>query len=280
MKPKIHGKVREVYDIGDDRLIIVTTDRISAFDVVLPAAVKNKGIVLNKISLFWFDYTKSIIENHILSDNISDMPEFFKNEYYNERTILVKKLKIIPYEFVVRGYMFGNLWNAYQEGKNLFKEKTIRRYELAEKLEKPLLTPAIKNQTGHDEYVDMDYVSLDLGKSTTDKIENICLMLYEKCFNYAFQKGIIIADTKFELGIDKNGNLVLADEIFTPDSSRFWNLSEYKTGISPRSYDKQYLRDWLLNNKVNNVMQFDKIPNDVIEKTEKIYQECMAKIIS
>jgi phosphoribosylaminoimidazole-succinocarboxamide synthase len=279
MEPKIHGKVREVYDIEDDRLIIVTTDRISAFDVILPLTIKNKGIVLNKISLFWFNYTKSIVENHVLSDNISDMPEFFQKKYYNERTIIVKELKIIPYEFVIRGYMFGNLWNAYQEGKNLFKEKTIRRYELAEKLEKPLLTPAIKNQTGHDEYVDMDSVSLDLGKSTVDRIEKICLTLYEKCFNYAFQKGIIIADTKFEFGIDKNGNLVLADEIFTPDSSRFWSLSEYKTGISPRSYDKQYLRDWLLNNKVNNVMQFDKIPNDIIEKTEEIYQECMAKII-
>jgi phosphoribosylaminoimidazole-succinocarboxamide synthase len=280
MEPKIHGKVREVYDIGDDRLIIVTTDRISAFDVVLPVAVKNKGIVLNKISLFWFNYTKSIVENHVLSDNISDMPEFFQKEYYHERTILVKKLKIIPYEFVVRGYMFGNLWNAYQEGKNLFNEKTMGHYELAEKLEKPLLTPAIKNQTGHDEYVNMDSVSLDLGKSITDRIEKICLMLYEKCFNYAFQKGIIIADTKFEFGIDKNGNMVLADEIFTPDSSRFWSLSEYKTGISPKSYDKQYLRDWLLNNKVNNVMQFDKIPKEIIEKTEEIYQECMAKIIS
>jgi phosphoribosylaminoimidazole-succinocarboxamide synthase len=280
MKPFIHGKVRDVYDIGDDRLIIVTTDRISAFDVVLPVDIRNKGIVLNKISLFWFNYTKSIIENHFLSDNLQDMPDFFQKEYYYERTILVKKLKIIPYEFVVRGYMFGNLWNAYQDGKNPYKDKINKNYKLAEKLEEPILTPAIKNQTGHDEYVDMDYVLSALGKPITDKIENICLALYEKCFNYAFQKGIIIADTKFEFGLDNNGNLVLADEIFTPDSSRFWNLSEYKTGISPGSYDKQYLRDWLLNNKVNNIMQFDKIPGDVIEKTENIYQECMAKIIN
>jgi phosphoribosylaminoimidazole-succinocarboxamide synthase len=279
MRPSARGKVREIYDLDDGNLVIVTTDRISAFDVVIPALVKDKGKILNKLSLFWFDYTNAIVKNHIISDDVTVMPKFFQADYFRDRTVLVKKLKMLPYEFVMRGYIFGHLWEAYRGGEKLSGLNLKPGYELAEKLENPVLTPAIKKQDGHDEYVDMSQAVDDLGRALAGQIEEICFKLYEKCRGFAYAKGIIIADSKFEFGLDENGNLVLADEIFTPDSSRFWNLAEYKTGASPKSYDKQLLRDWLLGNKVNGEMRFNDIPPDILEKTSTIYRDCMDKII-
>jgi phosphoribosylaminoimidazole-succinocarboxamide synthase len=279
MKKLISGKVREVYEISDDRLVIVTTDRISAFDVILSKPVAGKGKVLNALSLFWFGYTKDIVQNHIISGDTADMPEFFRAEEFEGRTALVKKVKILPFEFIVRGYMFGNMWNAYSKGEEFCGQKIEGEYKLAEKLAVPLLTPSTKAEAGaHDQYVSFKDVADSVGAELAYKIKEICLKLYGACYKYAYEKGIIIADTKFEVGLDADGGLVLADEIFTPDSSRFWSLSDYKTGESPKSYDKQFIRDWLTNNKIDGRMRFDDVPDDILIKTSEIYAECLKKL--
>lgn len=279
VKKIISGKVREVFEMDENRLVIVTTDRISAFDVILSKPVKNKGIVLNKVSLFWFDRTKNIIKNHIISDKLADMPEFFQGSEFENRTVMVEKLKMLPFEFIVRGYIFGNMWNAYQENKDFCGIKIEGDYKKAQRLDMPILTPSTKASEGHDIYVPFDVVENALGKETAEKVKNTCLKLYEVCFDHAYNNGIIIADTKFEFGFDKDGNIVLADEIFTPDSSRFWSLADYEVGTSPKSYDKQFLRDWLTDNKVNGEMQFENVPDDIIDKTAAIYRECLEKIV-
>jgi phosphoribosylaminoimidazole-succinocarboxamide synthase len=278
MKKIISGKVRDVYEIDGNRLVIVTTDRISAFDVVLSKPVKNKGKVLNALSLFWFDYTRDIVRNHVISDKRSDMPEFFQKPEFEGRTVLVEKLKMLPFEFVIRGYIFGNMWNAYQDGREFCGLKIEGNYRQAQKLESPILTPSTKANEGHDVYVSFDYTANALGIETVEKISAVCLKLYDACFKRAYENGIIIADTKFEFGLDKDNNLVLADEIFTPDSSRFWSLSDYEVGVSPKSYDKQFIRDWLTGNKINGEIQYDNVPDDTIKKTSEIYQECFKKI--
>ena len=278
MKKLISGKVRDVYEVSDDKLAIVTTDRISAFDVILPNLVTGKGKVLNAVSLFWFDFTKDIVPNHIISNSLSDMPEFFQKKEFEGRTILVKKLRILPFEFIVRGYMFGNIWEAYSENREFCGEKIKGDYKMAKKLDTPLFTPSTKAHEGHDEYIPFSTVAEALGFELADRVRQLCLRLYDACYRHAYGKGIIIADTKFELGFDENDNLVLADEIFTPDSSRFWSLEDYKEGISPKSYDKQFVRDWLQNNKIDGQMQFDKVPKEVLQKTSDIYSECLKKI--
>ena len=278
MKKLISGKVRDVYEISENELVIVTTDRISAFDVILSKPVIGKGEVLNAVSLFWFDLTKDVIPNHIMSCDLGDMPEYFQKDEFAGRTVLVKKLKIMPFEFIVRGYMFGHMWEAYSKTREFCGQKIQGEYSLAEKLVSPLFTPSTKAHVGHDEYISFQDVADTIGMELANKIKDVSFKIYSICYDYAYSKGIIIADTKFEFGLDEAGNLVLADEIFTPDSSRFWNLSDYKTGISPKSYDKQFVRDWLLNNKVNGEMQFDNIPDDVLRKTSEIYRECLGKI--
>jgi len=286
MKKIISGKVREIYDISDElppdvseeRLVIVTTDRISAFDVILPKVVANKGKVLNAVSLFWFNFTKDIIPNHIISSDLKDMPEYFQKNEFEGRTVLVKKLKILPFEFIIRGYMFGHMWDSYSKGQEFCGQKITGDYKLAEKLAAPLFTPSTKAHVGHDEYISVKQVADSIGAELATKVEKVCLEIYNTCYNYAYNKNIIIADTKFEFGLDENNNLVLADEVLTPDSSRFWSLSEYQVGVSPKSYDKQLVRDWLLNNKKDGEMQFDNVPDDVLRKTSEIYAECLKKI--
>ena len=278
MEPIFSGKVREIYDISDKYLVIVTTDRISAFDNILPVPIKGKGIVLNKLSNFWFDKTRNIIPNHIIDDRVENMPSFFQNEFFRERTVMVEKLNMLPYEFVVRGYMFGSMWNAYKNGKSFCGAMLPDHYELAQKLEQPVLTPALKHNTGHDEYVSIEDVESRLGIGMTKQITETCFKLYEVCSKYAFTKGLIIADAKFEFGQNNQGELVLADEIFTPDSSRYWDAGSYKVGVSPNSFDKQFLRDWLLDNRVNGVFQYDKVPENVLVQTEKLYNECLNRL--
>ena len=278
MEKILSGKVRDIYAVSDDKLVIVTTDRISAFDVILSKPVADKGKVLNKVALFWFDYTKNIVRNHVISGNTEDMPEFFRKDEFKDRAVLVEKVKILPYEFVVRGYIFGNMWEAYSKGQEFCGYNIDGDYSLAEKLAAPILTPSTKAHAGHDEYIPLDSVADAIGAELTVKIRKIALELYSACYEYAYKKGIIIADTKFEFGLDDNNELVLADEIFTPDSSRFWSLAEYKVGVSPKSYDKQFVRDWLLNNKINGEMQFDSVPDDVLKRTSEIYAECLKKL--
>lgn len=279
MKPIYSGKVREIYDISEEYLIIVTTDRISAFDHILPVKVNGKGVVLNKLSNFWFNKTCRIVSNHIVENRVEHMPAFFQNEFFRERTVMVEKLNMLPFEFVVRGYLYGSMWDSYKNGGSFCGITLPQNYSLAQKLEHPILTPALKHDIGHDEYICMEDVESKIGSEITSKIAEICFMLYEECSSYALSKGLIIADAKFEFGLNKHDELILADEIFTPDSSRYWDLDRYETGVSPASFDKQFLRDWLLNNKVNGEFQFDKIPQDVLVRTEKLYKECLSRLV-
>ena len=278
MKKLISGKVREVYEVSSDRLVIVTTDRISAFDVILSKLVADKGKVLNAVSLFWFGLTRNIISNHIISDNTADMPEYFQKSEFEGRTVLVKKLKILPFEFIVRGYMFGNMWECYSKSRSFCGQSIDGEYKLAEKLSAPMFTPSTKAHIGHDEYISFEQVKDTLGAELAETVKHISLKLYETCYALAYKRGIIIADTKFEFGLDENGKLVLADEVLTPDSSRFWSLTDYEIGTSPKSYDKQFVRDWLLNHKKDGEMQFDNVPDSILSKTSEIYKECLQKV--
>lgn len=279
MEPIYSGKVREIYDISDQHFVIVTTDRISAFDHILPAPVKDKGIVLNKISNFWFEKTRNIVPNHMVDDRIEKMPPFFQRDYFRERTVMVQKLKMIPFEFVVRGYLFGSMWNAYENGESFCGIALTGQYQQAQKLERTILTPARKHDVGHDEYVSMKEVEEELGNELTARIMESCFRLYEVCSEFAFSKGLIIADAKFEFGQNEGGELVLADELCTPDSSRYWDAASYEAGVTPNSYDKQFLRDWLLAHRVDGELPFDKVPESVLIQTEKRYQECLGRLI-
>lgn len=283
MKKIISGKVREVYDLEDGRMVIVTTDRISAFDVILPTMITDKGKVLNALSNFWFDLTKDIVKNHMISSDLKDMPAEFQKPEFEGRTILVKKLQMVPYEVIVRGYMFGSMYEAYKKGEPFLGHKFDKEYQQAEKLDEPIVTPSTKAAEGHDINVTLDYMKEDLdkkypGKDLGTKIEKAALEIFKKCAEHAAKNGIIIADTKFEFGLDENGDLVLGDEVLTPDSSRFWNAAEYKVGTSPASYDKQFIRDWLKDNNLAGDPNIKSIPDDVVAKTSALYHECQTKI--
>ncbi len=278
MKKIISGKVREVYDLEDGRMVIVTTDRISAFDVILPTLITGKGKVLNALSNFWFDYTKDIIKNHLISANLADMPEEFQQPEFEGRTILVKKLRMLPYEVIVRGYMFGSMYEAYKKGEPFLGHKFVKEYQQAEKLSEPIVTPSTKAKEGHDINVTLSSMKNDLGEELGSKIEKAALDIYKKCYGHAYQNGIIIADTKFEFGLDEHDELILADEVLTPDSSRFWNLETYKPGTSPASYDKQFVRDWLKENNLAGDPHIESIPADIVEKTSALYRECQERI--
>lgn len=280
MKKIASGKVREIFDVGEGHLLIVTTDRISAFDVILPCLIKGKGVVLNTISKFWFDHTKDIVANHMVSARSSDFPEEFQNEEYKGRSMLVKKLKMIPYEVIVRGYLFGSMFDAYKKEGAFLGHKLPALMKLAQKLPAPIVTPSTKASEGHDVNVTLEQMKGDLGESLATDIERAALAVYKKCYEHAFSRGVIIADTKFEFGLDENGKLVLADEVLTPDSSRFWAKSEYKEGVSPASFDKQFIRDYL---KANNLagradIKASDIDGEVIKKTEALYKKCQELI--
>ena len=278
MKTLISGKVRDVFEVSDDSLVIVTTDRVSAFDVILPTLVEGKGIVLNQLALHWFNYTKDIIPNHVISANLADMPEHFRDPQYEGRTVLVKRLRMLPFEFVVRGYMFGSMWETYKSEGTFLGHCFDRAYKQAEKLDNPLFTPSAKNSEGHDENISVEQLRRELGDELVDKITSVSLAMYKRCYDYAAQRGVIIADTKFEFGFDENNELVIADEIFTPDSSRFWDASEYRVGTSPKSYDKQSLRDWLTDNGKNGVTPPPEIPAEIARQTSEIYANCLKKL--
>ncbi len=278
MKKIISGKVREVYDLEDGRMVIVTTDRISAFDVILPVDIPGKGKVLNAVSEKWFDLTKDICKNHLISSDTKDMPAEFQKPEFEGRTMLVKKLKMVPYEVIVRGYMFGSMYEAYKKGEPFLGHSFDKEYQEAEKLAEPICTPSTKAKEGHDINVTLDYMKKDLGEELGTKIEKAALAIYKKCYDYANERGIIIADTKFEFGLDENGELILADEVLTPDSSRFWNKNAYKVGTSPASYDKQFVRDWLKANNLAGDPNIKTIPAEIVKKTADLYAECQKRI--
>lgn len=277
MKKISSGKVREIYEVDDDKLMLVVSDRISAFDVILPTPVKDKGKVLNKISKFWFDYVKDVIPNHIITTKFEEFPEEFQKEEFRDRSMLVKKLKMLPIECIVRGYITGSGWKSYQETGSVCGIKLPAGLKESEKLPEPIFTPTTKAQEGHDMNISFEEVCNLIGKDLAEKVRAKTIEIYEKCAKYAKERGIIIADTKFEFGLDENGNLVLGDEVLTPDSSRFWPADNYEVGKSQKSFDKQYMRDWLKANKWDSENPTP-IPEDVINTTRNKYIEAYERI--
>lgn len=280
-KPVKEGKVREIYDIGDS-LILVASDRISAFDVILKNLIVGKGAVLTKMSKFWFDLTKDVVPNHMLSVDTKDMPEFFQNEKFEGRSMMCKKLKMLPVECIVRGYITGSGWSSYQKTGEVCGIKLEAGLKESQKLSEPIYTPSTKAEIGdHDENISfeqsIDVIERDFpghGREYAEKIKDCTIALYRKCADYALERGIIIADTKFEFGVDENGNIVIGDEMLTPDSSRFWPAEGYEAGKSQPSFDKQFVRDWLKANPDSDYL----LPQDVIDKTISKYQEAFDKL--
>lgn len=276
LKPIKEGKVREVYDNGDS-LILVATDRISAFDVILKNKVTDKGAILTQMSKFWFDYTKDILPNHMISTDVKDMPEFFQQERFDGNSMKCKKLEMLPVECIVRGYITGSGWASYQKNGTVCGIRLPEGLKESEKLPEPIYTPSTKAEIGdHDENVSFEETVKILekiypgkGQEYAEKLRDCTIALYKKCAAYALERGIIIADTKFEFGLDENGVVVLGDEMLTPDSSRFWPLEGYEPGKGQPSYDKQFVRDWLKANPDSDYL----LPDDVIEKTVDKYKE-------
>ena len=275
-KPVKEGKVREIYDVGEN-LIMVATDRISAFDVILKNKVSTKGAVLTQMSKFWFDYTKDVVKNHMVSVDTNDMPEFFRTPDFTGNSMLCKKLRMIPVECIVRGYITGSGWKSYQENGTVCGIKLPEGLRECDKLPEPIYTPSTKAEIGdHDENIDFDrsveVLERDFpghGLEYATKIRDYTIALYKKCAEYALTKGIIIADTKFEFGLDENGEVVIGDEMLTPDSSRFWPVEGYEPGHDQPSFDKQFVRNYL---KANPECDYN-LPQDVIDKTIDKYLE-------
>ncbi len=274
--PVKEGKVREIYDIGEN-LIMVATDRISAFDVILKNKVNKKGAVLTQMSKFWFDLTKDIVNNHMISVDTADMPEYFRAPQFTGNSMLCKKLTMIPVECIVRGYITGSGWKSYVENGTVCGIKLPEGLKECGKLPEPIYTPSTKAEIGdHDENIDFDR-SVEVlekafpgrGLEYATKIKDYTIALYKKCADYALTRGIIIADTKFEFGVDENGEVLIADEMLTPDSSRFWPVEGYEEGHDQPSFDKQFVRNYL---KANPDCDYI-LPQDVIDKTIAKYLE-------
>lgn len=275
-KPVKEGKVREIYDAGES-LIMVATDRISAFDVILKNQITGKGKVLTQMSKFWFDYTADVLPNHMESTDVADMPEFFREGDYQGRSMKCRKLTMIPIECIVRGYITGSGWASYQENGTVCGIKLPEGLQECSKLPEPIYTPSTKAEIGdHDENISFEK-SIEVlerefpghGVEYAAKIKESTIALYQKCAEYALSKGIIIADTKFEFGLNEKGEVVVGDEMLTPDSSRFWPVEGYEPGHGQPSFDKQFVRDWL---KANPDKGYD-LPQDVVDRTIAKYKE-------
>ena len=274
--PVSSGKVREIYDCGDT-LIMVASDRISAFDVILGSVIPGKGKILTGMSKFWFHFTKDIIPNHMIYTDTADMPEFFRTPAFEGRSMLCRKLKMLPVECIVRGYITGSGWASYQKDGRVCGIELREGLQESEQLPEPIYTPSTKAELGaHDENISfersaevLEKLYPERGREYAETIRDASVRLYKTCAAYARSKGIIIADTKFEFGLDENGNVVLADEMLTPDSSRFWPMDGYVKGKSQPSYDKQYVRDWLKANPDKGYV----LPQEVIDATIAKYAE-------
>ena len=269
--PQQSGKVRDVFDLGD-KLLMVVTDRISAFDVILPCGVPDKGKVLNQLSLFWLEFFG--VKNHLITANVNEYPAELQpyKEDLRGRSMLVKKVKMVEVECIARGYLTGSGWKEYQKSQTVNGEKLRAGYENASKLDEVLFTPTTKAAIGdHDEAINYEQTKALVGEATAQALKDATIGLYTKAADYAAQHGIIIADTKFEFGQDDDGSLILADEVLTPDSSRFWPQASYKVGANPPSLDKQYVRDWLDSINFNHQPPGPVLPDDVIARTREIY---------
>jgi len=267
------GKVREVFE-KDNQLLIVSTDRISAFDYVLPSLIPDKGKVLNQISAFWFQLTRENFPNHIICEKPEELDGF--KEYSSiiaGRSVLTKKLKTYPIEAIVRSYIVGSGWKSYQENGEISGIKIKPGLQFADKFPEPLFTPTTKAEKGHDENMTFQDMVNIAGEKHAQKIKETSISLFNQVSRYAYDKGIIIADTKFEFGVDESGNIVLIDEIFTPDSSRFWKVEDYSPGHEPPAFDKQFVRNYLLNSDWDRNSTPPVLPTDIINKTREKYLE-------
>ena len=272
------GKVRDIYAVGDDKMLIVTSDRLSAFDVVLPDPIPDKGRVLNEMANFWFGKLGHIVPNQLTG--IDPASVVAKNEVPQVagRSVVVKKLKPLPIEAVVRGYLIGSGWKDYQKSGKVCGIELPKGLQQAQKLPEPIFTPATKAETGHDENISFEEAVKLIGRASAEKVRDISIRLYKEASEYAAKKGIIIADTKFEFGLNERNEIVLIDEVLTADSSRFWPADSYQVGISPPSFDKQYVRDYLETLDWNKTPPAPKLPAEVIRKTSEKYREALQRL--
>ena len=275
--PKRSGKVRDVYDLGD-RLLIVATDRISAYDVVMPNGIPDKGRVLTQISLFWLEKLARVTPNHLLSAALTDLPEHLRHEELDGRFMLCRKCRVVPVECVVRGYLAGSGWKEYRKSQSVCGIILPSNLKQCDKLPAPIFTPATKAETGHDENISHAQAADLVGKELAAQLRDRSIALYAAAAEYAATQGVIIADTKFEWGHDESGQLILIDEALTPDSSRFWPADQYKPGRDQPSFDKQFVRDWLDKIEFNRQPPGPVLPADIVEKTRAKYVEAYTRL--
>lgn len=274
------GKVRDIYDVDDEHMLIVTSDRLSAFDVVLPQPIPGKGEVLTRVANFWFERTKEIIPNHLsdkpLSEVVSDAEQ---RAILGDRALVVRKLRPLPVEAIVRGYLIGSGWKDYQKSGSVCGIKLPEGLKQASKLPEAIFTPSTKAEIGdHDENISFEQAANLLGRELAEKVRDTSIRIYNECAAYALERGIIIADTKFEFGLDDDGKLYLIDEVLTPDSSRFWPADQYQVGISPPSYDKQFVRDYLETLDWDKTPPGPDLPSEIVAKTAEKYREAETRL--
>ena len=274
------GKVRDVYGVGDDHLLMVATDRLSAFDVVLPDPIPGKGVVLTAVSDFWLRRTQDIIPNHLTDLTLADvLPDERERAEVEGRAIVTKRLRALPVEAIVRGYLIGSGWKDYQQTGKVCGIQLPAGLQMADKLPEAVFTPSTKADAGdHDENIDFEKTRKLLGDALAQQVRDVSLKIYTSCAAYALQRGIIIADTKFEFGLDSDDRLVLIDEVLTPDSSRFWPAASYQPGSSPASFDKQFVRDYLETLDWDKTPPGPALPADIIEKTAEKYRDAQMRL--
>ncbi len=273
------GKVRDIYAVGDDRLLIVTTDRLSAFDVVMPTPIPGKGEVLTQLANFWFAKLQHIVPNHLTGTMPESLVQSGERTQVAGRAIVVRRFKALPVEAVVRGYIEGGGWKEYQEKQSICGIPVPAGLQRAQQLPEPIFTPSTKADTGtHDENISFAATEKLIGSELAAQVRDTAIALYREAAKYALTRGIIIADTKFEFGLDDQGKLFLIDEALTPDSSRFWPLDSYKIGASPESFDKQFVRNWLESIKWNKQPPAPELPKEVAEKTGAKYREALIRL--
>ncbi|NPB09027.1 MAG: phosphoribosylaminoimidazolesuccinocarboxamide synthase [Thermodesulfobacteria bacterium] len=272
------GKVRDLYDL-DDALLMVATDRISAFDVVMPTPIPDKGKVLTQMSLFWFDFLKDVVPNHLLTANVEEYPEEAREyaEVLRDRSMLVKKAKPLPVECIVRGYLAGSGLKEYRRSGTVCGIKLPPGLKEADRLPEPIFTPSTKAQEGHDVNITFEECADLIGREMAERVRDLSLEIYRRAADYAEERGIIIADTKFEFGL-LNGDLILIDEVLTPDSSRFWPKEEYEPGRPQKSFDKQFLRDWLEEIGWDKKPPAPELPEEIVQKTRARYLEALKRL--
>ena len=274
------GKVRDTYELSADQLLMVATDRISAFDHVLPNGIPDRGKVLTQLSIFWFSQTDTFQANHLISGMVPDLPVALKNyrEQLAGRFMIVRKAKRIDYECVVRGYLAGSAWKEYEESQTLAGEKMPPGLRQSEKLSYPIFSPATKAETGHDENVTFDQMQKELGQELSQKLRDASLELYKYAADFAARRGLILADTKFEFGL-VGDDVLLIDEALTPDSSRYWDAATYVVGTSPEAYDKQLVRDWLTRSGWDKESEPPRLPEDVVTQTRIRYLAAYQRLV-